>query len=91
MKLLVKKSVFEELIRPKIYLSFSYGTIEKAFNSAVHPRDERGRFTDKGIMELTEQEREELLDYLEKEEYEDYEGVHVSSNKIKAVKSGLIF
>lgn len=89
MKLLVKKSVYEEFIRPKIYLSFSYGTIEKAFNSAVHPRDERGRFTDKGIMELTEQEREELLDYLEKEEYEDYEGVYVSSNKIKAVKSGL--
>lgn len=52
MKLLVKKSVFEELIRPKIYLSFSYGTIEKAFNSAVHPRDERGRFTDKGKWNL---------------------------------------
>lgn len=88
MKLLVKKSVFEELIRPKIYLSFSYGTIEKAFNSAVHPRDERGRFTDKGIMELTEQEREELLDYLEKEEYEDYNGFHISKRKIDAVKEG---
>ncbi len=88
MKLLVKKSVYEEFIRPKIYLSFSYGTIEKAFNSAVHPRDERGRFTDKGIMELTEQEREELLDYLEKEEYENYNGFHVSKRKIDAVKEG---
>lgn len=38
-------------------------------------------------MELTEEERRELLDYLEKEEYVDYNGFHVSVNKIAAVKA----
>ncbi|MCR5436189.1 MAG: hypothetical protein K6E97_03885 [Treponema sp.] len=84
MKLLVKKFVYEELVRPKIYISFNYGIVEKAFNSAVHPRDERGRFTYKGVMELSEQEREELLNYLENESYEPYKNFHVAKEKLDA-------
>ncbi|MBR0101118.1 MAG: hypothetical protein IJP90_15600 [Treponema sp.] len=62
--------------------------MNKTFQSSLHPRDEHGRFTDKGVMELTEKERQELLDYLENEEYEDYNGFHISKRKIAAVKSG---
>ena len=40
-------------------------------------------------MELTEEERLELLDFLEKEEYEDFKGFHISARKIDAVKAGL--
>jgi len=38
MKLLVKKSVYDELVKPKLYISFNYGSIEKSFNSSLHPR-----------------------------------------------------
>ncbi|MBD5433973.1 MAG: hypothetical protein HDR35_06750 [Treponema sp.] len=62
--------------------------MQKAFNSSVHPRDEHGRFTEKGIMELTEEERKELLDYLESEEYEWRDGFHISKRKIEAINAG---
>lgn len=88
MKLLVKKSVYDELVKPKLYILFNYSSIEKSFNSSLHPRDEHGRFTEKGVMELTEEERQELIDYLEEEEYEDYEGFHISKRKIDSVKKG---
>lgn len=54
----------------------------------LHPRDEHGRFTEKGVMELTEGERQELLDFLESEEYLDYCGFHISIRKINAVQAG---
>ena len=87
MKLFVKKSAVEEYYnqhKPKVYLSFSYGTVEKAFNSALHPRDSKGQFTYKGVMELSEQEREELLNYLENESYIPYKNFHVSKDKLDA-------
>ena len=62
--------------------------MKNCFNSSVHPRDEHGRFSEKGVMELTEDERQELLDYLEHEEYEDYAGFHVSKRKMEAVRNG---
>lgn len=62
--------------------------MQKSFNSSLHPRDEYGRFTEKGVMELTEEERQELLDYLEKEEYEDYNGFHISKRKFESVLNG---
>lgn len=89
----VKNSFLEEygkVFKTKLYISFNNdGTMQKSFNSSLHPRDEHGRFTEKGVMELTEEERQELLDYLEKEEYENYNGFHISVNKIAAVKADL--
>lgn len=85
MKLLVRKSLIEEYnnrYKPKIYLSFSYGNITKAFNSSVHPRDSKGQFTYKGIMDLTAQERQDLLNYLEKENYKSYKNFHVAEEKL---------
>ncbi len=62
--------------------------MQKTFHSSLHPRDEYGKFTDKGVMELTEEERQELLDYLESEEYEDFAGFHISKRKIAAINNG---
>lgn len=96
MLLVVKKSLIEQFERdfgefekPRVYVLFNdSGTVQKAFQSSLHPRDEHGRFTEKGVMELTEEERKELLDYLEAEEYENYDGFHISKRKIDAVKAG---
>jgi len=94
-KLVIRKSVYDELMeklnyKPKIYVIFNHeeDSVQKGFNSAVHPRDDKGRFTEKGIMELSEKDRELLLDYLEKETYEDFEGIKVSVGKIDAVREG---
>lgn len=90
--LVVKNSLLDEFaktFKTKLYISFDNGgTMQKSFNSSLHPRDEHGRFTEKGVMELTEEERQELLDYLEKEEYEDYNGFHISKRKIEAIRNG---
>lgn len=85
----LKKS-YEKVEKLKLYVMFNYesSSVQKAFDSSLHPRDENGRFTDKGVMELSEKERQELLDYLENEEYELFNGVKVSKRKIRAVKSG---
>lgn len=96
MLLVVKKSLIEQFERdfgefekPRVYVLFNdSGTVQKAFQSSLHPRDEHGRFTEKGVMELTEEERKELLDYLEKEEYEEFHGFHVSKLKFEAIKNG---
>lgn len=94
-KFVVRKSVYDEIMgnlnyKPKIYVIFNHkeDEIQKGFNPAVHPRDEKGRFTEKGVMELSEKDRELLLDYLEKETYEDFEGIHISIGKINAVREG---
>jgi hypothetical protein len=63
-------------------------TTIKASPSILHPRDEHGRLTEKGIMELSEEERQNLLDFLESEDYEDFGGFHISKRKIDAVKTG---
>ncbi|MBR6080089.1 MAG: hypothetical protein IKP60_08040 [Treponema sp.] len=63
--------------------------MEKSFQSVLHPRDKHDRFAEKGVMELSEEERNKLLDYLEAEEYIPFCGFHVSANKIKAVYAGL--
>ena len=63
--------------------------MEKAFLSAVALRDEHGHFVKKGVMELSEAERQELLDSLEGEHYENYNGFHISERKIEAVRAGL--
>ncbi len=39
-------------------------------------------------MELSEEERQNLLDFLESEDYEDFGGFHISKRKIDAVKTG---
>ena len=62
--------------------------MQGALQSSVHPRDEHGRFCDKGIMELSQAERQELLDYLEAEKYVSHNGFHVSERKIEAVRNG---
>ena len=62
--------------------------IVKKLLAELHPRDEHGRFSEKGIMELTDEERQELLDYLEAEEYENYDGFHISKRKIVAIRLG---
>lgn len=90
--LVVRNSVLDEfgkIFKTRLYISFyNGGTMRKSFNSSIHPRDGHGRFTEKGVMELTEEEQQKLLDYLEKEEYEEYHGFHVSVNKIASVKAG---
>lgn len=49
-----------------MYLSFNDGgTMHKVFNSSVHPRDEYGRFTEKGIMELTEEDMSDFVDRID--------------------------
>ena len=87
--IVVKKSLLKEFnksFKPKLYIYFeNEHEINKAFNPAIHPRDSFGRFTDKGIMELTENERQQLLDYLEKEDYVEYNGFHVVKDKINDV------
>ena len=60
-------------------------TLSENLLSSLHHRDKSGRFSEKGVMELSEAERKLLLDWLEAETYEDYKGFHVSTNKIKAV------
>ncbi len=62
--------------------------MQNTFNTSVHPRDEYGRFAEKGVMELSAKERKKLLDYLENEEYENYNGFHVAKGKTKAVLHG---
>lgn len=90
--LVVRKSLVEKIdkmLNTKVYLYFYNGEeMQKSFNSSLHPRDEHGRFTDKGVMELTEAERQELLDYLEKEEYVEYHGFHIAKEKMEAVRNG---
>ena len=61
---------------------------KKVDDSSLHPRDEHGRFSEKGVMELTEAERQKLLDYLENEKYIDYKGIHVSERKIDNIQKG---
>ena len=60
-------------------------TLSENLLSSLHHRDKSGRFSEKGVMELSEAERKLLLNWLEAETYEDYKGFHVSTNKIKAV------
>ena len=64
-------------------------TLSENLLSSLHHRDKSGRFSEKGVMELSEAERKLLLDWLEAETYEDYKGFHVSTNKIKDVYAGL--
>lgn len=93
MRLVVRKDFAEEFYRqrkPKVYIAFERGPgLAKSFDSSLHPRDERGRFSDKGVMELTEAERQKLLDYLEDENYVSYGDFHVAEGKIDAVRKGL--
>ncbi|MBO4705142.1 MAG: hypothetical protein J5647_05325 [Spirochaetaceae bacterium] len=60
----------------------------KVEGSSLHPRNEYGHFTEKGVMELNETERQVLLDYLENEKYIDYKGIHISERKIDSVRKG---
>ena len=64
------------------------GTIQENSHPSLHPRDKNGRFTEKGVMELTDEERQKLLDYLETEEYEVCDEFHISKRKITAIQSG---
>ena len=59
--------------------------MQNTFNTSVHPRDEYGRFAEKGVMELSAKERKKLLDYLENEEYENY-NMEIVNPKLKPVK-----
>ena len=91
MKLLIKKSVYESLRKPKVcYIPLVYENeeISKAWNSALHPKDDKGRFTEKGVMELSEEDKQGLIDYLEKESFTKYDGVNILKEKIPAIKQG---